>query len=142
MCNCHLFFTIQGCKDPKALGLEEGIVKDSQITASSQRNQLYAAKNARLNFQGRVGRKAAWIAKSNNDQEWLQVDLQHEVDLTGVSSQGRHGCTYNQWVESYTVSHSNNGRYFIDFKQNGDIKVWILMFSFFYFKWGKRNKIS
>ena len=132
MCNCHLFFTLQGCKDPKALGFEEGIIKDSQIAASSEYNQEYAAENGRLNLQGQVGRKTAWIAKSNDDQQWLQVDLQHQVHLTGISSQGRINCTCNQWVESYTVSHSNNGRYFIDFKQNGDIKVWMLMFFFLY----------
>ena len=141
MRNCHLFFTIQVCKDPKALGFEEGIIKDSQITASSEYSQEHAAKYGRLNFQGQVGRKAAWAAKRNDDQQWLQVDLQHQVHLTGISSQGRHGCTYNQWVESYTVSHSNNGRYFIDFKQNGDIKVWILMV-LFYVNWAKQNKIS
>ena len=131
-CNCHLFFTVQGCKDPKALGFEEGIIKDSQITASSEHSQTYAAKNARLNFQGQVGRKAAWSAGRNNDQQWLQVDLQYQVVLTGISSQGRTNCTCNQWVESYTVSYSNNGTYFIDFKQNGDIKVRILMFFFLY----------
>ena len=141
MRNCHLFFTIQVCKDPKALGFEEGIIKDSQITASSEYSQEIAAENGRLNFQGQAGREAAWAAKRNDDQQWLQVDLQHQVHLTGISSQGRHGCTYNQWVESYTVSHSNNGRYFIDFKQNGDIKVWILMV-LFYVNWAKQNKIS
>ena len=127
MCNCHLFFTIQGCKDPKALGFEEGIIKDSQITASSEYTQEYVAKNGRLNFQGQVGREAAWAAKSNDDQQWLQVDLQHEVHLTGISSQGRGNCTYDEWVKSYTVSYSSNGTYSIDFKQNGDIKVWILI---------------
>ena len=131
MFNCHLFFTVQACKDPKALGFEEGIIKDSQITASSEHSQTVAAKNGRLNFQGQVGRKAAWAARSNDDQQWLQVDLQHQVHLTGISSQGRSDCC-DQWVESYTVSYSNNGPYFIDFKQNGDIKVWILMFFFLY----------
>ena len=132
MCNCHLFFTVQACKDPKALRFEEGIIKDSQITASSEYNQGYAAENARLNFQDQFGRKAAWAAKRNDDQQWLQVDLQHQVHLTGISSQGRINCTCNQWVKSYTVSYSNDGTYFIDFKQNGDIKVWILM-GFFLF---------
>ena len=130
MRNCHLFFTIQVCKDPKALGFEEGIIKDSQITASSEYSQEHAAKYGRLNFQGQVGREASWSTKSNDDQQWLQVDLQHEVYLTGISSQGRGDCKCNQWVKSYTVSYSNNGTYFIDFKQNGDIKVWILMFFF------------
>ena len=131
-CECVIviFFTVQGCKDPKALGFEEGIIKDSQITSSSEYSQEYAAKYGRLNFQGLVGTYATWIAKSRNDQQWLQVDLQHQVDLTGISSQGRPNCTCNQWVESYTVSYSNNGTYFIDFKQNGGIKVWILMFLF------------
>ena len=130
MRNCHLFFTVQGCKDPKALGFEEGIIKDSQITASSEYSQEIAAENGRLNFQGQAGRSAAWAAKSNDDQQWLQVDLQYQVVLTGISSQGRTNCTCNQWVESYTVSYRNNGTYFIDFKQNGDIKVWILMVLF------------
>ena len=132
MCNCHLFFTVQACKDPKALRFEEGIIKDSQITASSEYSQEIAAENGRLNLQGQVGRKTAWIAKSNDDQQWLQVDLQYQVVLTGISSQGRTNCECNQWVKSYTVSYSINGTYFIDFKQNGDIKVRILMFFFLY----------
>ena len=141
MCNCHLFFSVQGCKDPKALGFEEGIIKDSHITSSSSYSQEYAAKYGRLNFQGLVGTYATWIAKSRNDQQWLQVDLQHQVNLTGISSQGRPNCTCNQWVKTYTVSYSINGTYLIDFKQNGYIKVWILMF-FFYVNWANQNKIS
>ena len=125
-------FTVQGCKDPKALGFEEGIIKDSQIAASSEYNQALTAKNGRLNFQGQAGRSAAWAAKSNDDQQWLQVDLQYQVVLTGISSQGKTNCECKQWVKSYTVSCSNNGTYFNDFKQNGDIKVWMLMFFFLY----------
>ena len=127
MCNYLLFFTVQGCNDPNALGFEEGIIKDSQITASSEHSRAYAAKNARLNFQGEVGRSAAWSAGRNNDQQWLQVDLQYQVVLTGISSQGRINCECNQWVKSYTVSYSINRTYFIDFKQNGDIKVWMTL---------------
>ena len=140
MCNCHLFFTIQGCKDPKALGFEEGIIKDSQITSSSIFSLEYAAKYGRLIFQGQDGRNAAWSALRNNDEQWLQVDLQYQVVLTGISSQGKTNCECKQWVKSYTVSCSNNGTYFNDFKQNGDIKVWILMF-FFYVSWAKKQMI-
>ena len=73
MCNCHLFFTIQGCKDPKALGLEEGIIKDSQITVSSKYSPEHAAKNGRLNFQGQVGREASWAPKSDIDIDFLEI---------------------------------------------------------------------
>ena len=76
-----------------------------------------------MNFQGQNGKKATWIPKERNDLQWLQVDLQHEVDLSGISSQGRPSSTREQWVESYTVSYSKIGSYFIDFKQNCDIKV-------------------
>ena len=129
---CHLFFTVQGCKDPKALGLEEGIIKDSQITASSEHSQGLTAKNGRLNFQGQAGRSTAWAAKSNDDQQWLQVDLQYQVFLTGISSQGRINCACNQWVKSYTVSYSINGTYFIDVMQNCDIKVWMTQICSYY----------
>ncbi|KAG6929531.1 coagulation factor V-like, partial [Chelydra serpentina] len=64
---------VEGCSLP--LGMENGEIKNAQVTASSYKKSWYSSWEpslARLNQQGRLN---AWQAKSNNNQQWLQIDL-------------------------------------------------------------------
>ncbi|XP_063811714.1 coagulation factor V isoform X2 [Pseudophryne corroboree] len=100
---------IQGCSAP--LGMENSNIKDTQITASSYKSSWYSSpwlpSLARLN---KVGSVNAWQAKSNNNQQWLQIDFLVRKKLTGITTQGARYITSEMYVESYSVQYSDNGK--------------------------------
>ena len=115
--------------------MESGKILDKQITASSEWNDQWndhcAAHQGRLNFQEVVERGVArksgsWVARKNNKNQWLQVDLLREESVvTSVATQGRNRNPlwgpHNQWVRSYKLQYSNNEvdfEYYEDARQN------------------------
>lgn len=99
---------IQGCSAP--LGMENYNIKNEQITASSYKSSWYSSSwlpsLARLNKAGSVN---AWQAKSNNNQQWLQIDFLLTKKITGVMTQGARSLTSELYVNSYIVQYSDNG---------------------------------
>ena len=118
-----MFPIITDCDDPKALGLENGKIRDHQITASSEWDRNHGPTNGRLNFRANGLRTGAWSSRPNDLNQWLQVDFQQPTVVLGVDTQGRGNCGCNQWVKSYTISYSNNGRAFHTYRESGQIKV-------------------
>ncbi|XP_072270189.1 coagulation factor V [Pyxicephalus adspersus] len=100
---------INGCSAP--LGLENNKIKDEQITASSYKSSWYSSSwlpsLARLNKAGSVN---AWQAKSNNNQQWLQIDLLTTKKITAIATQGARQLTTELYVESYSIHYSDNGK--------------------------------
>ncbi|XP_056414161.1 coagulation factor V [Hyla sarda] len=100
---------IQGCSAP--LGLENYKIKDEQITASSYKTPWFLSpwvpSLARLNKAGSIN---AWQAKSNNNQQWLQIDFLVKKKITGIMTQGATSLTSELYVKSYTVQYSDNGK--------------------------------
>ena len=94
---------IADCLESGKLGLENGRIRDSQITASSEYHSKTRAQNGRLNFRASGGRTGAWSAKFNNVNQWLQIDLKQQTVITGISTQGREDCC-NQFVR--TCAHA------------------------------------
>ena len=107
------------CKQP--LGMESKKIPDDRISASSEWNANHGPSNARLNFQPAGGKTGAWSAKTNDVNQWLQVDFGDTKKVTAILTQGRQ--ELDQWVKTYTVSYSQDGSTFIDYKQNGQKKV-------------------
>lgn len=105
------------------LGMENGKISDNQITASSEYDVTTGAPNARLNFRARDGLAGAWSPRASDQSQWLQVDLQRFINITGISTQGREGCVCNQFVKSYTISFSDDGKKFQSHKPGGVLKV-------------------
>ena len=101
--------------------MENGNIRDSQITASSQNDYGHRVQNGRLNFRARSGRTGAWSSGRIDRNQWLQVDFQRTTIITGVSTQGRQEAT--QFVKSYTISFSNDGKGFRSYKPGGLVKV-------------------
>ena len=83
------------------------LIKDSQITASSEWDSNHAAIRARLNFKAGGGKQGAWSARSNDDNQWIQVALGSYTKLTGIATQGRNGAS--QWVTRYQLQYSDDG---------------------------------
>ncbi|KAM4699723.1 coagulation factor V [Discoglossus pictus] len=100
---------LEGCFTP--LGLESNIIKDEQITASSYKSSwIYSSWKpslARLNMPGRVN---AWQAKSNNNQQWLQIDFLKTKRISGIVTQGASSFPSEMFVKSYAILYSDNGK--------------------------------
>lgn len=76
---------------------------DQALSASSEYSpeQFHGAQLARFKS------KRAWSARTNNVEQWLQVDLGEVGPLIGVGTKGRHD--QDQWVKAYRVSVSVDG---------------------------------
>lgn len=98
--------------------MENGVIRDEQITASSEYSANHRSPNGRLNFDANSG---AWSAKTRDLNQWLQVDFQRCTIITGISTQGR--IQYTQFVTFYTVSFSDDENNFQNVKAGGVLKV-------------------
>ena len=81
------------CNAP--LGLESGLVSDSQITSSSVRGPGFENHNARLNYL------SCWSTLELGP--WIQVELRAFTRVTKVSTQGRPDA--DEWVQSYAIKY-------------------------------------
>ena len=87
--------------------MENRLIKDAQITASSQWDSNHAAIQARLNFKAGGGKHGGWSSRSNDAKQWIQVALSSYTKLTGIATQGRNG--HSQWVTKYKLQYSDDG---------------------------------
>ena len=97
--------------------MENRLIKDAQITASSEWASNYAANQARLNFKAAGGKQGGWSARYNDANQWIQVALGSYTTLTGIATQGRNA--YPQWVTKYQLQYSNDGVSFHYYKEPG-----------------------
>ena len=107
--------------DMKALGMESGAIRDSQITASSEYNSHHSPKRARLYTKEAVlGGTGAWASLANDLNQWLQVDLGKITPVTHVATQGRNSYSPGQWVTMYKLQFSDDGASFLFYKRQGE----------------------
>ena len=103
------------CSGP--LGMESRLIKDSQITASSQYDGNHAAIQGRLNFLAGRGKQGGWSSRYNNANQWIQVALRSYTKLTSIATQGRNA--HSQWVTKYKLQYSDDGVNFHYYKAQG-----------------------
>ena len=95
-----------------------GAIPNAQIKASSEWDGNHAAIQGRLNFQRSGVKQGAWSAKSNDRNQWLQIDLGAAfTKVTRVASQGRNGA--DQWVTKYRLQYSNDGVNYQNYREQG-----------------------
>ena len=91
-----------------ALGVESGAISDAQISASSQWDANHAAIQGRLHFQKSSRKEGSWSARTNDVNQWLQIDLGNQVTkVTRLATQGRN--LYRQWVTRFKLQYSDDG---------------------------------
>uniref|UniRef100_A0A672KYC4 Discoidin, CUB and LCCL domain-containing protein 2-like n=1 Tax=Sinocyclocheilus grahami TaxID=75366 RepID=A0A672KYC4_SINGR len=103
--------SLQGCYG--TLGLESGVVSDSQITASSEwewgghgkEPTVWGPTGARLKTPGRP-----WAAANSDTKEWIQVDLKKEKKITGITTTGSSLQEYQFYISAYEVLYSHDGQ--------------------------------
>ena len=97
-------------KGPVPLGMESGVITDSQISASSVYYNTHGPQNGRLHFKGAKAPlafvSAGWAADLLNTNQWLQVDLRNTARVIGIATQGRHD--YDQWVTKYKLQYGKH----------------------------------
>ena len=98
--------------------MENFQITAAQISASSQfdGNSNLAPAHGRLHFKGGYG---AWAAGANDLNQWFQIDLRVEANVTFVATQGRHADP-NQRVTQYKLQYSKDGISFQVYKQHGE----------------------
>uniref|UniRef100_A0A452RPV7 Coagulation factor VIII n=1 Tax=Ursus americanus TaxID=9643 RepID=A0A452RPV7_URSAM len=112
---------LNSCSMP--LGMENKAISDAQITASSYLNSMFATwspSQARLHLQGRTN---AWRPQANNPNEWLQVDFQKTMKVTGITTQGVKSLLTSMYVKEFLIASSQDGHNWTLFLQNGKVKV-------------------
>ena len=95
--------------------MQNGLIPDSAISASSQSSSDRGARN------GRLGNSKSWTAVNKNNKQWLQVDFGRVVEITQIATQGREGA--KEWVKEYHLQYSNEGSQFVTY---GNPKVHLL----------------
>ena len=99
-----------------------GRIPDDSFSASSIWSPKYKAKYGRLNGP------RAWEAKTNNPDEYLQIDLLYEYVICAVATQGNppgHSDAL-EWTTEYKLRFSLNGTTFFTYKENKSEKVGML----------------
>ncbi|XP_042332197.1 lactadherin isoform X1 [Sceloporus undulatus] len=118
-CEMNVYFNMAGCSEP--LGMKSHLISDQQITASSVYKTwgidafTWYPHYARLD---KTGKSNAWAALYNKQDEWLQIDLQRQIKVTGIITQGARDFGHIQYVAAYKVAHSDDGKYWTLYKDN------------------------
>ena len=98
--------------------MENGAISDRQISASSQLDFNHAVIQARLHFKATADKAGSWSARSNDVNQWLQVDLgSRHTKVTRVATQGRNDSL--QWITKYKLQYSDDGVNFQYYKEQG-----------------------
>ena len=114
---CILVLNVLGDCIDLDLGMENGTIPDSKITASSEQNANTPAKNGRLNFTS----GSSWCARTSDANPYQQIDLQTLHIICAMSTQGN--SQGDQWVKNYTIKLSTDGSFWTDYKEGGQVKV-------------------
>ncbi|XP_030847153.1 lactadherin-like [Strongylocentrotus purpuratus] len=93
-------------QDASPLGLESGAIPDSSLTASSEYNANHGTRRGRLNIAKVGALFGGWTSKTNDLNQWFQVDLLDTYIIVGVATQGRKD--QFQWVSSFKIACSMN----------------------------------
>ncbi|KAI5615245.1 discoidin domain-containing receptor 2, partial [Silurus asotus] len=103
------------CRYP--LGMEDGRIKNDDITASSEWYKTTGPQYARLNREEGDG---AWCPAGQlhpSDVQYLQLDLRQLTFLTVVATQGRYArSSGNEFARKYRLTYSRDGHRWISWK--------------------------
>ncbi|XP_017313929.1 milk fat globule EGF and factor V/VIII domain containing a isoform X2 [Ictalurus punctatus] len=126
VCKCQSGFEGVNCQISciSLLGMEEGGIVESQISASSVHFgilglQRWGPELARLNNQGFVN---AWSSDPNDKNPWLEIDLQKKMRLTGIITQGASRMGTSEFIKSFKVASSFDGKMYMMYRTSGQRK--------------------
>ncbi|XP_006825881.1 uncharacterized protein LOC102809369 [Saccoglossus kowalevskii] len=97
------------------LGVESGLIRDSQMTASSTVDSILGPHRGRLGLYPSYYGLGAWSALISDNHQYLQIDLLYLTLVTGVATQGRSGTINAEYVTSYYIYYSEDGMNWLAF---------------------------
>ena len=107
------------------LGMENGLILDSQLSASSAKYSYYSsATRGRLNStNGTLAseRYSGWIAADNDHAPWFQVDFLSNVTVTAMVTQGL--ASGESYVKEFTVDFNSSEGGHQDYIRKNDVGV-------------------
>ncbi|XP_047457896.1 discoidin, CUB and LCCL domain-containing protein 2 isoform X2 [Mugil cephalus] len=117
--NSLFTFKTNGCYG--TLGLESGVVADTQLNASSVwdwsvnsgQHSTWAATGARL----KKAELLPWAPSQNDQHQWLQVDLKRVKRITGITTTGSTRRDYPYYVSAYRVLWSHDGKRWFSYRE-------------------------
>lgn len=100
----------------KPVGIGDGTLSDSAMTANSEINKWHGAREGRLNnYKGKPGNPGvgAWCAdkKDSKQYRYIQFDLGSVRKIGKIATQGRNTSSF-QYVKSYRILYSESGNVF------------------------------
>ena len=119
VCFCSNFWKNLDCVVP--VGVESGAISDVQISASSNKDDGFAASWARLHLKKSGIRQGGWSPFKDDLNQWLQVDFGRLTTVTRLATQGRDGS--DEWVTKYTLQYSVNGVIYHGYRERGDTSL-------------------
>ena len=96
--------------------MKSGNIPNSAISASSSLNQYHGPERARLNTVKSGSFIGAWVPKTQDIGQWIQVDLGKIAKIARLATRGRDDAS--QWVKSYRISYSVEGGPFLPYNNN------------------------
>ena len=103
--------------------MENGLIEDKQLSAHSawdNNYQRYGSSRARLHLnewpQG-------WRAQINDPSPWLQIDLLWTHTVTAVATQGYGSKDAKEWVKTYVLLTSRDGKRWYTYRERGRKRV-------------------
>ena len=102
------------CEDP--LGMESKIITDAQISVSSSFHVwFWEPSDVRLNNFG-------WRANTDDQNQWIKVDLRRYTKVTRVATQGGRSRNYgvSGWVTNFKILYSLDGVLWQMYKEPGN----------------------
>ncbi|KAA8584470.1 hypothetical protein FQN60_008255 [Etheostoma spectabile] len=98
------------------LGVEDGNITDSQLSASSSTG-LFTPNKARLNGNSCWMPSGSRMYKPSSTSSWIQVNLGQTRKVTGIVIQG---CPQNDhWLTKFKIQHSTDGASWTDYTADG-----------------------
>ena len=114
-------FLFSGPQCNKPLGMQNGRIRATQISATSSWDKNHGPSNGRLNFQRSGTRMGAWCARHNNQYQWLAVDFGRTMRVVKFATQGRQDA--NNWVTKYYLTFSQDNVFFAEYMKDSARRV-------------------
>ena len=99
--------------------MENGLISDEQITASSELDKDHAAAQGRLRYHPTSSSARSWVVLTTDASQWLQVNLESlNTIVTRVATQRRED--NDEWVTNYILQYGDDGVIFQYYREEGE----------------------
>ena len=110
----------ESCQKP--LGIENGLISDEQLSAFSSFNNdssTYGVHRARLKISSWPPGYRALKRDHYITLPWIRIDLEKEMVVTGIATQGYGDSSVAEWVTSFKLMYADQLNFDFFLESNG-----------------------